>query len=165
MNSFNRRQFIKSSATVSGSIFLPSFAIAKSNNSANSTLNIALIGSGGIAKTCFRDCGRENVIAIAEVDQVTGALGFEQFPKAKRYKDFRKMLDAHGKELDLVIVSTPDHTHFAATYAPCLQGLRPGEHLFLDGVHGQHIHPRRKRFHQRSRAEPTVSQDPPYPEG
>jgi predicted dehydrogenase len=63
------------------------------------------------------------VIAIAEVDAVRGIPGFERFPGAKRYKDFRRMLDAHGSELDLVIVSTPDHTHFPATYAAMERGI------------------------------------------
>ena len=123
MPQINRRRFVESTAAFAGGLLLSPFSIAKPGTSANSKLNIALIGSGGIAKTCFRDCGLENVIAIAEVDDVNGAIGFKQFPKAKRYKDFRKMLDAHGKELDLVIISTPDHTHFAATYAAMERGI------------------------------------------
>lgn len=119
----NRRRFVQSTATIAGGLFLSHFAIGKPGTSANGKLNIALIGSGGIATTAFRDCALENVIAIADVDDVEGAPGFEKFPTAKRYKDFRKMLDAHGKELDLVIVSTPDHTHFAATYAAMERGI------------------------------------------
>lgn len=104
-------------------MFLPKLALGRSGLSANSKLNVALIGSGGIAETAFGDCRRENVIAIADVDDLQGAPGFKAFPNAKRYKDFRKMLDMHAKELDLVIVSTPDHTHFAATYAAMERGI------------------------------------------
>lgn len=82
-----------------------------------------MIGGGGIAKTCFHDCSDHNVVAIADVDEVRGSVGFETFPKAKRYTDFRKMLDAHWKELDLVIVNTPDHTHFPATLAAMERGI------------------------------------------
>lgn len=63
------------------------------------------------------------MIAIAEVDEVRGAQGFKEFPQARRYRDFRKLLDAHGKQLDLVIVNTPDHTHFPATYAAMERGI------------------------------------------
>jgi predicted dehydrogenase len=63
------------------------------------------------------------VVAIAEVDQVRGAQGFKEFPTAKRYKDFRTLLDRHHKDLDLVIINTPDHTHFAATYAAMERGI------------------------------------------
>ena len=122
MTSMHRRHFVASTTAFAG-IALSPFSIGKSGPSANGKVNIGLIGGGGIAKTCFRDCGRENVIAIADVDEVTGAIGFEEFPNAKRYKDFRKLLDAHEKELDLVIVSTPDHTHFAATYAAMERGI------------------------------------------
>jgi predicted dehydrogenase len=119
----NRRRFVESSAAIAGSLFFSPFAIGKSGPSANRKLNIALIGAGGIATGSFRDCADENVIAIADVDEVNGAPGFEKFPAAKRYKDFRKLFDVHGKELDLVIISTPDHTHFPATYAAMERGI------------------------------------------
>jgi len=106
-----------------GSLAFGGFAIGCKVKGANSKLNVALIGGGGIAKTAFRDCNLENVIAIADVDDVSAADAFRIFPMAKRYKDWRKMLDAHHKELDLVIVSTPDHTHFAATYAAMERGI------------------------------------------
>lgn len=117
----SRRNFLKISA---GAALLPTpFAIGKPGTSANAKLNIALIGGGGIAKTAYGECRNENVVAIADVDDVRGATGFKEFPKAKRYKDFRKMLDVHAKELDLVVVSTPDHTHFPATYAAMERGI------------------------------------------
>jgi len=124
----SRRVFIEASAVMGASFVLPRFAIGRADLSANSRINVALIGAGGIARTCYGDCRQQNVVAIAEVDQARGAEGFEAFPQAKRYKDFRKLLDSHGDELDLVIVSTPDHTHFPATYAAMERGI---------GVHTQ----------------------------
>lgn len=119
----SRRAIVKAGLLGAGALVLPRFAIGKPGLAANGKLNIALVGGGGIARSALRDCSNENVIAIADVDEVSGALGFEAFPKAKRYKDFRKMLDAHYKELDLVIVNTPDHTHFAATYMAMERGI------------------------------------------
>jgi predicted dehydrogenase len=116
-NCLTRRDCFKAGAALGGALIFPRFSIGQSDPSANSKLNVALIGAGGIAKSCFGECRNENVVAIADVDEKTGAKGFEAFPRAKQYKDFRKLLDAHHKELDLVIVSTPDHTHFPATYA------------------------------------------------
>jgi predicted dehydrogenase len=123
MTTITRRNCLKTSVLLGGSMFLPRLAMGKSGPTANLKLNIALIGSGGIAETAFGDCKGHNVVAIADVDDVRGAPGFKVFPDAKRYKDFRKLLDAHAKELDLVIVSTPDHTHFAATYAAMERGI------------------------------------------
>jgi len=119
----SRRAYLKASAAVGAAFVLPRFAIGRAGPSANSKINVALIGAGGIAKTCYRDCREHNVVALAEVDEVRGAGGFEAFPRAKRYRDFRKLLDAHGKELDLVIVNTPDHTHFPATYMAMERGI------------------------------------------
>lgn len=123
MKNISRRDYLKISATLGGSVFFPSFAIGRPGLTANSKVNIGLVGSGGIAETAFKDCRDHNVIAIAEVDEVQGAPGLKAFPNAKRYKDFRKMLDAHHKELDLVIISTPDHTHFPATFAAMERGI------------------------------------------
>jgi predicted dehydrogenase len=123
MNHITRRDYLKATAALGGSLMIQSFAIGKPGGSVNGKLNVALIGLGGIANTAFGDCRRENVVAVAEVDDVRGAPGLEAFPNAKRYKDFRKMLDAHEKELDLVIVSTPDHTHFAATFDAMQRGI------------------------------------------
>lgn len=121
MKCYTRRDYLKASALVGGSLAFSPFSIGAPGG--GSKLNVALIGAGGIAKTAFGDCKRENVIAIADVDSVRGADGFEAFPQAKRYTDFRKLLDAHEKELDLVIISTPDHTHFAATYDAMQRGI------------------------------------------
>ncbi len=123
MNKLTRRNFIKASTVASGSLFLPGLVRAQAGLAANNKLNVALIGGGGIAKTAFGECEDHNVIAIADVDEVSGAMGFEKFPKAKRFKDFRRLLDKHAKELDAVIVSTPDHTHFPATYAAMERGI------------------------------------------
>ncbi|MCB1121196.1 MAG: Gfo/Idh/MocA family oxidoreductase [Verrucomicrobiae bacterium] len=123
MKSVTRRTFLKTSAIASGSFILPRFSIGKSGQPALDKLNVALIGGGGIAKTAFGECRDQNVVAIADVDDVSGAVGFEAFPQAERYKDYRRLLDKHGKELDAVIVSTPDHSHFPATYAAIERGI------------------------------------------
>jgi predicted dehydrogenase len=117
----NRRNFIKTAALAS--VALPHFSVGQPKASANSKLRVGLIGGGGIAQTAFSDCRDHEVVAIADVDDVSGALGFKAFPTATRYKDFRRMLDKQGKELDAVIVSTPDHTHFPATYAAMERGI------------------------------------------
>ena len=50
------------------------------------------------------------------------------YPKAKRYTDFRKMFDEMANEIDAVVVSTPDHTHFAATMA----AMQLGKHVYVE---------------------------------
>ncbi|MEM0897737.1 MAG: Gfo/Idh/MocA family oxidoreductase [Verrucomicrobiota bacterium] len=118
MSQTTRRHFLKTSAAASALAGTSTLNVlgAKSKG-ANGKLNVALIGGGGIAKTCFHECDDHNVVAIADVDDVRGTEAFKRFPDAKRFRDFRQLLDAHWKELDLAIVSTPDHTHFPATLA------------------------------------------------
>ena len=58
----------------------------------------------------------ENIVALCDVDaQPAGQGGPEKFPQAKTYRDFRKMLDEQ-KDIDAVVVSTPDHTHAVAAH-------------------------------------------------
>jgi predicted dehydrogenase len=66
------------------------------------------------------------MVAICDVDENTLNTGEKRFPKAKRYTDFRKLLDEMGKSIDAVTVSTPDHTHAPAA----LMAMRMGKHCF-----------------------------------
>lgn len=121
--SHSRRRFLKQSSIAGAGLTLLPSGTVFGDDAPSKKLGVALIGGGGIAKTCFSDCRNHQVVAIADVDEERGAEGFNAFPDAKRYADFREMLDAHYKELDLVIVNTPDHTHFPATLAAMERGI------------------------------------------
>jgi|688.fasta_scaffold58601_4 predicted dehydrogenase len=99
---------------------------AGSPPSANDKLNIGCIGAGGKGETNILGVLRENVVAIAEVDDERGSRGFKLAPKAKRYKDYREMLDK--ERLDAVVVSTPDHHHAPAA----LMAMRMGKHVYCE---------------------------------
>ena len=58
-----------------------------------------------------------NIVALCDVDLERAANSFQKFPKAKQYRDFRKMFDEMDKEIDAVVVATPDHTHAVAALA------------------------------------------------
>lgn len=98
--------------------------------SPNEKLNLAAIGAGGQPASDLRaaHAGVENVVALADVDQDRGRPSFERFPDATRYRDFRQMLDRQGKEIDAVVVGTPDHTHAYCALA-CMQ---LGKHVYLE---------------------------------
>jgi len=51
-------------------------------------------------------------VAFADVDDNRAQKSFAKFPAVKRYRDYRERLDKHGAELDAVVISTADHTHF-----------------------------------------------------
>ncbi|MEM6319421.1 MAG: Gfo/Idh/MocA family oxidoreductase [Bacteroidota bacterium] len=118
-----RRSFLKKSATAAGTIVVPQFAIGKPGLAANSKLNIALIGAGGIAKQAYNSLKAENIVALCDVDS-------RQFPKDRAgtptFTDFRVMLDKMGNDIDAVVINTPDHTHFVAT----MDAMQRGKHVF-----------------------------------
>lgn len=83
--------------------------------SPNEKLNFAAIGSGGQgASNLAAAAPTENIVALCDVDDRRAAETFKRYPNASRYRDFRKMLDKEGKNIDAVIVATPDHMHATA---------------------------------------------------
>ncbi len=88
-------------------------------------LNIACIGVGGMGANDVRGVGKtENIYALCDVDDRQAAGSVAAFPLAKRFKDFRVMLDKEGKNIDAVTVSTPDHTHTVAG----MMAMKLGKH-------------------------------------
>jgi hypothetical protein len=80
--------------------------------SPNEKLNFAAIGSGGQGASNLGAAAQtENVVALCDVDDRRAAATFERYPKAPHYRDFRVMLDKEAKNIDAVIVATPDHMH------------------------------------------------------
>jgi predicted dehydrogenase len=105
---------------------LHAFAIGKPGPSANSKLNIAFIGSGGwIARQPYEQgCSGENLVAFCDVDRSLSADNMKLWRTDQPFfEDFRVMLDRMHKQIDAVVVSTPDHTHFAATMACMERGI------------------------------------------
>lgn len=117
----SRRSFVKkSSAVVAGAFLLPQFSIGKPGISANSRVNIAMIGSGNVANQAYRGCEGENFVALCDVDS---RMFPEKMTGIPTFTDFRVMLDKMEKDIDAVCVSTPDHTHFVATIDAMQRGL------------------------------------------
>ncbi|MDH3582589.1 MAG: Gfo/Idh/MocA family oxidoreductase [Phycisphaerae bacterium] len=91
----------------------------------SSKLNIAGIGVGGMGRGNLRGCKDENIVALCDVDHRYAANTFKAFPNAKRYTDFRVMLEKQ-KEIDAVVIATPDHTHAVITMA----AIQAGKHVY-----------------------------------
>ncbi|MDZ8118773.1 Gfo/Idh/MocA family protein [Pontiella agarivorans] len=115
---WTRREGLFSGAALTAGSLIPGRVLG-----ANEKLNCGIIGAGGMGRMCVGACGNQNIVAFADVDSVRAAPSYEKHPTVPVYTDFRKMLDKHYKELDVVLVSTPDHTHFAATLAAMERGL------------------------------------------
>jgi predicted dehydrogenase len=114
--SFNRRQFLKTSALAAGAITFGVPALLRGQN-LNSKINIAVIGAGGKGASDTDRCDSENIVALCDADWKNCAGQFKKYPNAKQFRDFRKMFDEMNKSIDAVIVSTPDHFHATAASA------------------------------------------------
>ena len=95
--------------------------------SANNKLNIAGIGIGGQGGEYLNEMTSENIVALCDVDWDHAAHTFKKFPKAKVYKDFREMLDKE-KNIDAVVVGTPDHNHAIVSMA----AIKHGKHVYCE---------------------------------
>ena len=121
----SRRSFVRSSSIASaGMMALPQLAACSANNK----LNIAVIGVGGRGEKNWEACLEENIVALCDVDDNMATNGFSLLPEARRFRDFRVMFDQMEKEIDAVIISTPNHTHFAATLA----AMQLGKHVYVE---------------------------------
>jgi len=116
-----RRDFLRTSATAAfGAMVVPRHVLGGPGYQAPSdTLNIAAIGAGGMGANNLQAVTSENVVALCDIDWERAKESFEQFPQARRYRDFRVMLE-DGDDVDAVIIATPDHTHAVAAQA-CMQ--------------------------------------------
>lgn len=124
MENLSRRSFMKTASLVAGAVFIPNYLRSAPGN----RLNIAVIGVGGRGQASWTQVPRDSIVAMCDVDDRLSAKGFEACPKAKRYKDFRKMFDEMAKDIDAVIIATPDHTHFAAA----MVAMELGKHVFVE---------------------------------
>ena len=125
----NRRTFLTTATGAAAGTAFPTFAIGRPGKSANAKLNIAFIGSGGwIARQPYQQgCSEENLVAFCDVDRNLAAENMKAWRTTQPFfDDFRVMLDKMHKEIDAVVVSTPDHTHFAAT----LMAMERGIHVY-----------------------------------
>jgi len=122
-----RRKFLQSAAAAATITVLPGRVLGLDNQAPPSQrLNIAGIGVGGIGRNNLKQCAQENIVALCDVDQAYAAKTFQEYPKAKTYRDFRDMLDKQ-KDIDAVIVATPDHTHAVVALA----AMRAGKHVYV----------------------------------
>ena len=122
----SRRQLLGGAAAMAAFSVVPRHVLGgKSNNAPAERLNIAGVGLGAMGADNLKACEGENVVALCDVDWSMASVTFQRYPKANRYKDYRRMLDRE-KDLDAVIVATPDHTHAVITAA----ALKRGKHVY-----------------------------------
>jgi predicted dehydrogenase len=126
-----RRSFVtKSAAAAFGFQFVPAHVIRAQGEekTPSNKIRLAVIGCGGQGGGDLAAMAGEDIVALCDVDDRRAADSFRKFPDAKRFKDFRKMFDAMAKDIDAVLVATPDHTHAVASLA----AIGHGKHVYCE---------------------------------
>ncbi len=122
-----RRSFLRQSAFAGAGFLLARVSLAGSRIiSPNERLNIGIIGVAHQGEYDMSNVASEHIVALCDVDDTYLAAAAKRFPGAKTYNDFRRLLDQ--KDIDAVVVATPDHTHAVATVA----ALRSGRHVYCE---------------------------------
>ncbi len=126
----SRRAFMgAATAAAAGFTIVPRQVLGGGGNTAPSErLDIAGIGVGGRGAGDIGEVSSENIVALCDVDFRHAAGTFKKYPKARQYRDFRKMLDKEDKHIDAVVVATPDHTHAVAT----MMAIKMGKHVYCE---------------------------------
>lgn len=124
-----RREMVRSSALAGVGVWLSGSASASfGSTEPNEKLNIAVIGCGGRGASDLSGVKSENIVALCDVDERRAAESFERYPRDKKYQDFRKMLDQMEKQIDAVVVATPNHIHAPAS----VMAMRMGKHCYCE---------------------------------
>ena len=129
MSKMDRRKFLaRSTAAASAFMLVPRRVLGgKGFTPPSDKLNIAGIGVGGQGGGDISQMTSENIVALCDVDWDRAARTVKKFPDAIRYNDFRVMLEKQ-KDIDAVVIATPDHVHAAAAMA----AMRLGKHVYCE---------------------------------
>jgi len=126
--SLSRREFLSGTAAAAAFTIIPSYVLGQNGQTPPSEkLNIAGVGVGGMGHSNINALSSQNIVALCDVDSEKAAKAFSEYPKAKQYKDFRVMLEKEGKNIDAVVVATPDHTHAVVA----AMAMKMGKHVYV----------------------------------
>src|SRR5882672_1537864 len=126
---FTRRQFLRGATlSTAGFMIVPGAVLGlRGATPSSGKLNLAGIGFGGQGAHDLAQMESENIIALCDVDKQHAGHIFTKYSKAKQFTDYRKMLD-EMKEIDAVVIATPDHHHALAS----IEAIKRGKHVYCE---------------------------------
>ena len=124
----NRRHFLGQSAALGTAFWVGSQTRLTASTSALQSLSAACVGIGGKGSSDSSHISEQGVsiVGICDVDSERLRKKAREFPDAESFTDFREMLDRLGDRVDIVTVSTPDHTHATAA----VRAMKMGKHVY-----------------------------------
>ncbi len=126
----HRRRFLKAAGAAGAAALVLNDSRAARAYYANEKLDVALVGVGGRGRWFVDTMPRigENVVAMCDVNGHRAAESFKKLPRVPKYRDFRQLLDEKDKQLDAVVIATPDNTHAVIAAA----AMRRGKHVYCE---------------------------------
>ncbi|MHC4497819.1 MAG: Gfo/Idh/MocA family protein [Planctomycetota bacterium] len=125
----SRRDFLNGAVAVAAFTIVPRHVLGGPGHTPPSEkLNIAGIGVGGRGAGVVGGVESQNVVALCDVDAKQAAGTFKRHERARKYRDFRRMLDKEDKNIDAVTVATPDHVHAVAS----MTAIKMGKHVYCE---------------------------------
>jgi len=125
----DRRAFLRQAALGGAGLVVLANPLSVRSYAANEKLGVALIGCGGRGTTFVNSMPKaENVVALCDVSEKKATVAYRKFPDLPKFADYRVMLDKMGKEIDAVVIATPDHSHAPASAA----AIRAGKHVYVE---------------------------------
>lgn len=128
----NRRQFVgRAGAGLALFNILPGrFVNGAEQPAPGAKVNVAGIGVGAQGGSDVDQVAAlgHNIVALCDVDEKYAAKQYAKYPKARKFTDYRKMLDAMGPEIEAVVIGTPDHTHAVIA----LEAMKQGKHVYCE---------------------------------
>ena len=128
MSSLNRRDFLANAGAAAAVTFAWPGSAAARTVSANDKLQIACIGTANRALADINGVQGEDIVGLCDVDSVFMERTAKRFPDAKKFEDYREMIDALGDKIDAVVVGTSDHHHAPAT----IRAIKAGKHVYCE---------------------------------
>ena len=136
----SRRHFLKTSGAFAAFTILSSRSWA---NSPNGRLQVAQVGVGGRGAIDLKSIVRldnVDVVALCDVDSLALDEAAILCPKATRFSDYRKMLEAMDSRIDAVMIATPDHMHAPVSTA----AMELGKHVYCEKPLAHNVHENRE---------------------
>lgn len=123
-----RRDFLSTSAALGAAALFVNPGAVRASRSPNEKLNIAAVGTQNRAFANINGCMEENIVALCDIDLNLLGKAAEVLPDARKYRDFRIMLEQEEDKIDAVLVGTPDHCHAPAA----AMALRMKKHVYCE---------------------------------
>jgi len=128
MAKMSRREFLGSGAAAAGAglfTIVPRHVLGRGQTPPSDRLAIAGIGIGGMGAANLRELESERIVALCDVDPSYAAGTIKRYPAAEVFTDYRRLLDKR-RDVDAVVIATPDHTHAVITMA----AMKAGKHVY-----------------------------------